>query len=139
MATKGNIHNYLSFRVGYEWYGVSVNEVIEVLHLVALNEVPASNIMGLMTLRDQIMPVVNLRQLFRLPEEPLRLDTPIIAIRTPQGGLGLVADETDDVREILDDQIQAYSSSYVNRVARSEQRLLLLLDVSQLEQVATYR
>ncbi len=138
MVTKNLHNNYLSFRVGHEWYGVSVSEVIEVLHLVALNEIPASNIMGLMTLRDQIMPVVNLRQLFRLPEEKLRLDTPIIAIRTPSGGLGLVADETDDVREITDDQIQSYSSSYVNRVARSEKRLLLLLDVSQLEQVATY-
>lgn len=47
-SMKGKLHNYLSFRVGHEWYGVSVNDVIEVLHLVALNEVPASNIMGLM-------------------------------------------------------------------------------------------
>lgn len=65
------------------------------------------------------MPVVNLRQLFRLPEEPLRLDTPIIAIRTPAGGLELVADETDDVREITDEHIQHYNSAYVNRAIRN--------------------
>lgn len=128
-----NFYHYLSFRVGREWYGVDVKDIIEVLHLVALNEFPAEDILGTMTLRDQVLPVIDLRQRFGLPSADLTLSTPIIAVRTTKGGLGLVVDEADNVEHIPHDKIIPYESAYTHQVARLERGLLLLLDTDQLE------
>ena len=59
---------YLCCRVGTEWYGVEVSRVIEVLHFAALHEVPGAkpDVLGLLTLRDLIMPVIDLRLRFGL-------------------------------------------------------------------------
>lgn len=127
--------NYLTFRIGHEWYGINVEPIIEVIHMVGLTELPGTppEILGLLTLRDRVMPVIDLR--LRLGNAadvaPLRLDTPIIAVTTPYGAMGLVVDDVDDVEVI--EEIADYEndeSPYVNAVARLEDRLLLLLDTA---------
>lgn len=127
--------NYLTFRIGHEWYGVNVDGIIEVIHMVGLTELPGTppDILGLLTLRDRVMPVVDMR--LRLGHASdgaaLRLDTPIIAITTAHGAMGLVVDDVDDV-EIIE-EIADYEndeSPYVNAVARLDERLLLLLDTA---------
>lgn len=127
------IQHYLSFRLGSEWYGVDVNRVIEVLHLVALNEIPGTNTLGLMTLRNQVMPVIDLRRQFGLPPAVPRLDSPIIAVQSPKGGVGLLVDEADDVQTVAAADILPYDSPYIKQVARFSNGLLLLLDVNTLE------
>ncbi len=127
--------HYLCVRVGREWYGIRVDEVVEVLHLVALSELPGAppDVLGLMTLRDSVMPVVDLRRRFGLPESPLRISTPIVAVKTAVGALGLVVDEADDVAEVHEIMAQQGTTSpYVESVARLPGRLLMLLDVPHL-------
>lgn len=132
--TKG----YLTFRVGHEWYGVNVNRIIEVLHLVALNEVPGSDVVGVMTLRDQVIPVIDLRERFGVEELNFKLDTPIIAIRGENGPMGLIVDEADDVELIEDEQITTYADRFVHHVVRLDGKLLFLLDIAQLSEVDFY-
>lgn len=125
----------LTFRIGHAWYGVSVDSVIEVIHLVGLTDLPGTSpdILGLLTLRDTIMPVVDMRLRLGYPAAALRLDTPIIALWTAQGSLGMVVDDVDDVviiREVSD--YENADSPYVNAVARLDERLLLLLDTAYL-------
>ncbi len=129
--------NYLSFRVGTEWYAIDVTAVIEVFRFMALSELPAASpeTLGLMTVRDMVMPVLDLRLLFGLAEAPLSLDTPVIALHTEAGPLGLVVDDTDNVEPLTENQLMAYEggdSPYVTAVARLAGRLLLLLDIAKI-------
>ncbi len=81
------------------------------------------------------MPVIDLRLRFGLADAPLRLDTPVIAIRTENGPVGLVVDGADDVEQISETQMAAYDSAdspYVASVVRLSERLLLLLDTALL-------
>jgi purine-binding chemotaxis protein CheW len=127
--------SFLSFRVGPEWYGVDVDYIMEVLHMVALTELPgtAPDVLGLLTLRDSVMPVVDLRLRFKLPDTSLRLDTPIIAMRTAKGALGIVVDDVDDV-EIISGimDYQGDETRYIKGVIRQDDKLILLLDVDEL-------
>lgn len=127
--------SFLSFRVGPEWYGVDVDYITEVLHLVGLTELPgtAPDVLGLLTLRDSVMPVVDLRMRFNLPDAPLRLDTPIVAMRTASGPLAVVVDDVDDV-EIISGVMdyQGDETHYIKGVIRQEEKLVLLLDVEEL-------
>ncbi len=126
---------YLKFRVGRELYGVNVEYVIEVLHLMALDALPAAapDVLGLMTLRDTIMPVIDLRLRFGLPDAPLHVSTPIVAVQTANGPLGIVVDDADDVELVTKTQVgNGAQSPYVIGVARLSDQLLLLLDTTLL-------
>ena len=126
-ATTG----YLVFRVGRECYGIGVDSVIEVLHLVALNEIPGSDILGVMTLRNRTLKVFDLRHRFGLPDVRFSLTTPIIAVSTPQGAIGLVVDETDDVIQVAHEDVLPYSSNGVEGSFRMEGRTILIMDMGQ--------
>jgi purine-binding chemotaxis protein CheW len=125
------INGYLVFRVGREWYGIGVDSVIEVLHLVALNEIPGSKALGVMTLRNRAMKVVDLRQRFGLPDPHYSLTTPIVAVNTPQGAIGLVVDETDDVIQVAAENILPYSGDGIQGSFRIDGRMILIMEIGQ--------
>jgi len=124
---------FLCCRVGEEWFGIEVGHVIEVLHFVALHEIPGAkpDVLGLLTLRDLIMPVIDLRIRFGRSEAPLNLDTPIIAVNTPNGPVGLVVDDVDDVEQVAEiEDEHGNESHYTVGAARLDSRLLLILNIS---------
>jgi purine-binding chemotaxis protein CheW len=128
---------YLRCRVGREWYAINVDNVLRVLHLVALTELPdpRPEVLGLLTLPDRVAPVIDLRRRFGLADAPLRLETPIIAVETPSGAVGLVVDEADDIESIAEEQIAPYTdgvSPHIVGIARCADHLMLLLDISLL-------
>jgi purine-binding chemotaxis protein CheW len=131
------LQDFLSCRIGQEWYGIDLAAIIEVLHLIAVHELPGSELVGVMTLRNMIMPVVDMRVLFGLPDVSYRLDTPIIAIRTADQRAGLIVDEADNVVHVSADHIESYSHPYTSRIARLDERLLFLLDPAQILRMAT--
>ena len=128
-------HNYLRFRVGPQWFGVAVEDVIEVLQFMMLTEPPGlpPGLLGILTLRDLVVPVVDLRLRFGLDDAPLTLTTPIIVTQTARGPLGMVVDDADDILHIEAVQISPAEESlspFVAEVARCPGYLLLLLDPS---------
>src|SRR5437868_6923687 len=93
---------YLRFQVGPQWYGIPIEQVIEVSYLMLLNELAgtAPEMLGLMTLHDDVIPVIDLRVRFGVKQPAYRLDTPIVVTRTAQGTVGLVVDNADTVEQV---------------------------------------
>lgn len=124
---------YLSFRIGNYWYGVPIEHVVEVLQMVSLTELPASapEVLGTMTLRELIMPVIDLRILFKEKQSTITLSTPIIALTTGNGAMGLVVDDVDDVQSIPHDiPKESHESPFVKSIVRlSSGQTLMLVDV----------
>ena len=130
------VQHYLRFQVGYEWYGIEVDSLIEVLQFVALNELPGArpDILGMMRLREAVVPVIDLRLCFGL-DVAYTLNTPIIVARTASGPIGLVVDDVDDLERIDEAQVAPHedgASPYVTGVARTASTLLLLLNIDLL-------
>lgn len=121
--------NYLVFRVGREWYGIRVDAVIEVLHMVALNEVPGDDALGVITLRERAVRLYDLRQRFGIANPEYKLDTPIIAVNGLQGAIGLVVDETDDVIRVSAENIAPYSDELIKGVVRVKGRMIFVLEL----------
>lgn len=134
---KQVMRNLVTFRVGSQWYGIDIENVIEISHLVMLSEAVTSSpdILGLMTLRNVVMPVLDLRMRFGNSQPEFRLDTPIIAIRAHERSMGLIVDEIDNVETIAPEQIAPDLGEALPFVAGTTQlhdRLLLLLKLDAL-------
>jgi chemotaxis signal transduction protein len=130
---QNNTHGYLVFRVRQEWYAVAVTSVIEVLHMVALNEVPEMGILGMMTLRSRPAKVIDLRQLFGLANPEYKLDTPIVAVNIDHGAIGLVVDEAEGVTQVTSDDITLYDDKHIEGVFRSQGRMIFIVKLAQFE------
>jgi len=126
---------HLVLRIGAQWYGLPLRYVMEVLHLVALDELPRTSphILGLATLRENIMPVIDMRLLFGNAEAKLTLNTPMIALREANtASIMLVGDEVDNVVILSEDLQSQAESPYVLGAARNGERLIMVLDVPRL-------
>jgi purine-binding chemotaxis protein CheW len=128
-AEEKRMSQYLACRIGREWYGISIAAVSEVLHILALRQVPNSDITGVMTLREKVMPVVDLRQHLGIEDYHYQLDTPIIALQLVEKCLGIIVDEADDVLTLPDETIQGYSDGVINGMARLDERLIFILNL----------
>ncbi len=129
--------HYLSFRIGSQWYGVNLDNVMEVHYLMALTELPSAppGVLGLMTVRDQVLPVLDMRVRFGQTDPALKLDTPIITVRRAQGPLGLLVDDVDNVEVISNAQIVNYDGREfkdISKVIKLDDRLLLVIDIDQI-------
>lgn len=129
--------HYLSFRVGGQWYGINVSEVVEVLPIMMLNELPvrSPDILGLITLRDNVIPVIDLRIRFGISNPTYKIDTPIVAVRTGNGIVGLMVDDADNVEIVSDELLVDYEGAefpYVSGVAKLPKGLLMLLETKAL-------
>jgi chemotaxis signal transduction protein len=96
-----------------------------------INEIPGSDVLGVMTLRNRAMKVFDLRQRFGLSNPHYSLTTPIIAVNTSQGALGLVVDETDDVIQVAAENILPFSGDGVEGSFRIEGRMILIMGMGQ--------
>jgi purine-binding chemotaxis protein CheW len=135
---SGSTGVYLRCRLGREWYGIPTDQVFKVLQMTALTELPDSDpdVLGLLTLPDSIIPVIDMRRRLGLSDASLRLDTPIVVVITPRGMVGLVVDYADDIETIDESQIELSGSGlsrYVVGVAVCPEHLLLLMDTSLLD------
>ena len=129
---------FLRFLVGSQWYGISIDHVMEVSYFMLLNELPIAEpgMLGLMTIRDEVIPVIDLRVRFGIPEPEYTLDTPIIAVTTAYGKVGLVVNNADTVENIAETETVTYQRGeelpYLSGAAKLAEGLLLLLNVDQL-------
>jgi len=92
----------VSFSVAEEEYALAIAEVQEIVQLPAsVNELPSTpgHVLGVISLRQRLLPLVSLRSLFGLPPVPYSEQQRIVVTTLPGGQhVGLV---TDSVKEVL--------------------------------------
>ena len=129
---------YLTFAVGDEHYGVGISAVTEIVGLqqiMGIPDVPAF-IKGVINLRGKVVPVMDVRLRFGMPERAYDERTVIIVMEVEGAPLGLIVDGVSEVLEISPDHIDTPSSfgsgrkSLVRGLGRFEdhQRVTILLD-----------
>lgn len=91
------------FEVDGQEYGIEIRSVQEIVEMPpALAEVPRADpsVLGMMTLRDRLLPVVSLRRLFGMPDLPLQDQNRVAVLALAETGMS-VGILLDRVREVL--------------------------------------
>lgn len=134
--------SYVTFRLGDELFAIDVFQVREIIDLARIARVPnaPASVRGVVNLRGQAIPVLDLRCAFGLPEREPSVNTRILVLELELEGercvVGGLADSVHDVIELAPGQIEAapqlaarWRSRVVNGLARRETDFVMLLDV----------
>ncbi|MBK6432207.1 chemotaxis protein CheW [Candidatus Amarolinea dominans] len=127
------------FEVGQRAYALRVEQVIEVLRMVAIAPLPDTPpwLAGMLNFRGQVIPVMDLRTRLGAPRPQPDLNTPIMVVTTGERMAGLIADV---VREVISLPVAAVrapdtltgQAQVVATIARVRERLVALLDLERL-------
>jgi purine-binding chemotaxis protein CheW len=118
-------------------HAVPVEDVVEVLRMVAITPLAEAPpwLCGVIDLRGQVIPVVDLRRRLGMPQRAPDLSTPILVVRARGTTVGLVADEVVEVLTVPSEATSAAgaaaSPSAVSSAIRYGNRLLLVLDTDR--------
>ncbi len=129
----------VTFFLNGQRYALPIERVQEIQQIVAFSEVPggSSGVVGMINLRGQVIPAVDMRRLLGIAPQEYTLDTPMLICRIDEQLVALVADEVQDVIELPEGCIQdapamhALSSKMLG-VARMDDGLIYLLDLDRL-------
>ena len=95
---------YLVFDLGREEFGIRVMKVREIMGIQDITAVPQTpaHVKGVINLRGKVIPVVDLRLKFGLPEQEYTLRTCIIVVQVAgEAGPMLMGTVVDGVAEVL--------------------------------------
>lgn len=133
-------HMHLIFTVNTEAYGVQIEYVTEIVGLQKIVEVPdvPSFIKGVINLRGQVIPVMDVRIRFNMPTQEYDDRTVIIVLEHKDIKTGLIVDGVSDVQELSDSEISPpprkddTNSAIITGVGQKEEKISFLLDVERL-------
>ncbi len=140
-ATLPREEHLVIFTLDNEHYGVEISEVWEINTMLDITRIPQAPdfIEGVINLRGQIVPVMDLRKRLGLPARAYGRDTRIMVIQTMGNRLGLIVDSVREVVKVPQDVIEPPSQlttliadTYLRGIAKQERYLIILLDVHRL-------
>jgi purine-binding chemotaxis protein CheW len=132
---------YLAFRVHEEDYGIEIQYVTEIVGIQKIAAVPdmPDFIRGVINLRGQVIPVMDIRTRFRLPPKDYNERTCVIVVNYDEHPIGLVVDSVNEVTNIPEANVcepprvaQNESARYIRGIGKVGDEVRIILDVSKL-------
>lgn len=116
----------LTFWLDKQMFGVSITNVAQIISMLPVTEMPETPeyVKGIINLRGNIIPIIDMRLRLSKPEAEYTDRTCIVITNVNDGQLGFIVDEVDAVVRISHEQISNaprigddYSNRYLNGIA----------------------
>lgn len=130
-------NRYLTFYIGDAIYGIELLHVIEIISIQTITRVPhvSEYIKGIVNLRGKIVPVIDVRLKFRLPEKDYDEKTCIVVVVIDDMNVGLIVDSVSEVATVDLNQLASppefsdgATNKYLKSVSTFAGRLILNID-----------
>jgi len=129
------------FTLAHEEYGVEIDKVRTIERMMPLTRVPKTPpfVKGVINLRGVVVPVIDLRGRFGLPEREYTDNTRIIIVSVQDMEVGLIVDSANDVMDLDRGRLEAppevvggIQAKYLQGIVKlDDQRLLVLLNLPE--------
>lgn len=133
---------YLMFFLDEELYGIPILKVNEIIGLMDITPIPKSPafLKGIINLRGKIIPLVDLRIKFNMPERPYDEQTCTIIAEIPFDGhkqfIGIIVDKVAEVVSIQKADIelppkygQENDIEFLTGIGKTKGKVIMLLDI----------
>ena len=129
------------FKLEKEEFAVDIHQVREVLKMSRVTPLPQSAhyIEGVINLRGEVIPVVDLRKRFELPVGVRNEQTRIIIVEIQNSNVGLIVDSVTEVLRLSSSAIQppparvaGTRTDLIKGVGKVSDRLLIVLNLEKI-------
>ncbi|OYT87394.1 MAG: chemotaxis protein CheW [Burkholderiales bacterium PBB6] len=145
-AVTGAPREYLSFKLGHEEYGIDILKVQEIRGYEPPTRIANAPhfIKGVVNLRGVIVPIVDMRLRFDLPDVKYDSFTVVIILNVAHRTVGMVVDSVSDVLELAPGHIKpapefngAIDATFITGLGTikhgdDDERMLILMDIEQM-------
>jgi len=140
------METYLIFMLQQEYFAVPVTKVLEVLQKQNITHVPKTpeHILGIINFRGDILPVIDTRRKFNLPNTNSSEKYVVIVfdITNPDNTKTIIAATVDMVKDVIVINQQnikpvpelglSYDSRFIQGAVRTDEGFILLLDIEKI-------
>ena len=140
-----NSEQYVTFCLAEELFGVEVSRTREILSVISVTSVPQTPdyMLGVINLRGQVVPVIDMRLKLGLSAADETQDTCIIVVEVLVDGesivVGALADAVREVLEIKSDAIEPpprlgtrLNTEFIKGMGKIDEDFLILLDIDKI-------
>jgi purine-binding chemotaxis protein CheW len=141
------LQEYLSFRLADESYAISILYIKEIIKLPLITAVPRTEsvILGILSLRGVVVPLIDLRLRLGLEAAPTTRKSRVLIVQANDDLIGLLVDEVQNVIRLSENQIEGAPGLFgraegenIVGVGRSEGEMYTLLNLAAVTQVERY-
>lgn len=138
-AADGN--QFLTFKLQDEEFGIEILRVQEIKGFSRVTPVPNTPrfIKGVLNLRGTVVPIIDLRGKFNMPETEYNQFTVIIVVTVHKKVMGLVVDAVSDVLNVATSEFEpppelgdSVDTTFMTGMAKMKDRLVTLLNIDKL-------
>lgn len=135
---------YLTFALGAEEYGLEILKVREIIGHMDITAVPQTPayVKGVINLRGQVIPVVDIRTLFGMAPKEITEETCIIVVEVLRGNrtfnTGVVVDQVSEVLDIKGESIEeapqlgaSVNTEFILGMGKVNGQVKILLDIDK--------
>ena len=129
----------ITFILGEEKYGLDILKVRELISFPeGLTRIPGmpDYIIGMFNLRGLVIPVMDLREKFKMSSEERHEFSVIIIVEVDSKNIGLTVDSVSDVIFVKEENIQETTdlavnvdTNFIKGVAKTKDEMVILLDI----------
>lgn len=140
-ATAKAVLKFITFGLGREKFGIAIDEVKEIIanyEIVPLPRTP-DFIEGIISLRGDIIPVVEMRARFDMPPREDDEETRVIVLEMKDFAVGIQVDNVYEVLKLSEDAIEppprfmaGLKGDYIDGVAEAKGRLTIILNLDEI-------
>ncbi|MCD8477683.1 MAG: chemotaxis protein CheW [Sulfurospirillum sp.] len=136
--SKAASNRFLTFYLEDEVYGVHISDVKEIIAMMKTTPVPKTPkfIQGVMNLRGNIIPVVDMRLKFDMPSIPPHMYTAIVIIKLDEKQIGFIVDKVEEVINVDDEHLSLppefgghIDTRFIKNMAQYKQKVVMILDL----------
>ena len=131
---------FLTFVLGNEEYGVEILKVREIMGIMEITPVPQTPdyMKGVINLRGKVIPIIDLRLKFAMPEVEQTKETCIIVAEVGTTQVGVIVDSVSEVTDIKGEDIeeapsfgQEIDTSFIMGLGKTKKKIVILLDIEK--------
>lgn len=136
---------YLSFRLQDEIYAVDVANIREIIDFNTVTKVPRTPgfMRGVINLRGSVVPVIDMKLKFGMPETGRTVNTCIIVMEAPMDGemvtLGCLADAVQEVLDLEPGQVAPaprmgtrLNTDFIKGMGKRNDDFIIILDIARI-------
>jgi purine-binding chemotaxis protein CheW len=138
-AASQETFQLVSFRLGREEYGIEITQVREIILMGEITRLPQTppHIRGLINLRSNVIPIVDLRQRFGMPPKEPDENTRIVVVGVEGRTIGVIVDAVNEVMRVARKMVSQppydignAERRYPAQIVQLQGRLIILLEIA---------